>query len=131
MARKLKMTARRQKQIIDMIELGQTIAYACEAVGIHRNTELRFRKSNPDYEKLVNEALESRAELVADSLFMQALNGDVSAIKFFLINRANDKWKSEQYMKVSGDEKGAPIGIAIKEVLVELTRQPEDSEQKE
>jgi hypothetical protein len=112
-ARTVKMTKKRQKEMIELLGLGHTITYACELVGVHRNTEYKFRRENSEYAEQVENVLVSRVELVEDALFANAIKGDVGAQKFWLMNRANKDWKSERYHKIAGDDMGVPVTIIV------------------
>jgi hypothetical protein len=67
-------------------------------------------------------------EIVEDALFALAVSGSYNAQRFWLLNRARDRRKSETHHLLSG-EGGGPLEIPIKEIVVVPLEQPElDSE---
>lgn len=122
MAPPRKMTQSRAKIVIEALRNGYTIADACELAGICRETEIRYRRANPDYAKQVQEALEARVEIVEDALYKSAITGNYHAQRFFLVNRSGGRWRSEAYYEIEDGDKSA------KTILLKINFLPQVSE---
>jgi hypothetical protein len=126
--RKQRMTQLRQRMMVGLLMNGHTISGACEAINVSRTTKLKFRKENEDYRRKVEEALDARVEIVEDALFALAVSGSYHAQRFWLLNRARNRWKAESHHYLSG-EGGGPIEIPIREIIVAPLLQPELDEE--
>lgn len=128
MPRPKKMTKKVKREIIDLLKKGQTMVYICDLLRIDRATEWRERRDVPEWAAEVEEALTLRDEVVEDALYLKASTGDVTAARFWLLNRAAERWHSEQFIGQQVNVVTIPGGVvAISEVVVELP--PVESEQ--
>lgn len=118
MGRRPKMTKAVQDLIVDAILNGHTISSACELAKVARQTEYAYRMKDDDYRKRVDEALDSRNELVEDALFVTALSGNVQAQRFFLINRGRPRWRSEFGKAIEESGGVGVLAIPVKEISV-------------
>jgi hypothetical protein len=74
------------------IAKGSSIAFACKNAEIGTTAFWMWRKKHPRIEQLTTRLIMSRVQMVEDSLFQACLDKNVSAIIFFLTNRAGDVW---------------------------------------
>ncbi len=120
MGRRVVMTKVLKDNLIKALSEGNTLTMACEMVGISRSTEWYYRRSHPDWKERVMSVLECRNEIVEDALYAKAASGDYAAARFWLVNRAPDKWKPEaNQVRLSTDD-NRPLPIrCITEVVVE------------
>jgi hypothetical protein len=66
---------------------------ACNAAGVGYSTFWRWRKKSERLDLLVDAIIAGRIAIVEDSLFMACtVDRNISAIIFFLTNRASEKW---------------------------------------
>lgn len=77
-----------KSKLIRILEETPLINYACKKVGIGRTTFYRWMKSNLEFKRGVERALESGrsqwVEVAESSLMKNVKNGKMDAIKFFL-----------------------------------------------
>lgn len=125
--RKPKITKKIEKLILDAVAEGQTMIYICEKLKLNRQTEWLYRKSHDDYRLKLEATLDMRDEIVEDALYSKAVGGDVTAVRFWLTNRAGNKWKNIQDSRVGGDSSGVPVQIGVREILVEIPTSSIDS----
>lgn len=124
-----KMTERTKFLFIEALWNGMTIEKACKVLGVNRSTEWRARQDDPKYKYRFNEARMRRDEMVEDALFKNALDGDVAAQRFFLINRAKKRWRSTWDQIVPEDAEGVILpmfDIDIKEIVIKKADAPPD-----
>lgn len=117
-----------EELILDGISNGQTMVWICSQLRITRQTEWNYRKIHPAYSRKLSAALERRVEMVVDSLYSKAVEGDVSAQKFYLTNRSGKQWRNIQETQVGGIEEGHPIRVGVKEIIVELPKSAMDDD---
>lgn len=123
MPRKPRMDPRRQRMMVELLKNGFTLSGACEAVGVSRATDLKFRNEHEGYRKEVEEALDPRVEIVVDALFALAVSGSYHAQRFWLLNRARHRWRHKSHHVLSGPG-GSPIEIPIRDIVVVPLEQP-------
>ena len=79
--------------VLRQLRKGSAILKACEVAGMAPSTFYRWRKKNPRMSDLCDAIIGVRINVVEDALFMAAtVDRNISAIIFFLTNRAGDKW---------------------------------------
>lgn len=93
-----------QKEVfLENLANGSKVYEACNASGFSYGSYYNWRHSDKPgdiaYIKRIDKALESRTELVVDSLFNQAITGNVTAIIFWLCNRGPAEWSNTHYIK--------------------------------
>ena len=81
---KKKYTAEKQNIVIDLISEGKTFAEACQEVGISRSLEWCERKANDVYAERIETAKELRIQSVEGKLYDLCMEGNITAIIFFL-----------------------------------------------
>ena len=66
------------------------IAITCEKVQISRATYYNWMNNDPEFKSAVNTILKSRPDVLFDRMFNEAVNGNVSALKFMLTHLHDD-----------------------------------------
>ncbi len=89
------------KSIISDLKSGASMGYAIQRSGVKSHvTILNWRKKSPRLDKLIKAAEDystnKRTGMVVDSLFKNAMSGNVAAQIFWLKNRAKDEWRDSQ-----------------------------------
>ena len=141
---KVKMTKR---AYIQSLKCGVTRAKAAEAANVGVTTIWEWAKDDEQFAKDVEIALESRINIVVDSLFMNAVgkgeyvnkegkkvidSGNVIAQIFWAKNRGKGKWKDKQEIDIK-----VPDTIRVKAFIqagaepVIKDEEPEEVEEKE
>jgi hypothetical protein len=91
--RRLSPQTKKMLGVLRQLRKGSAILKACEVAGMAPSTFYRWRKKNPRMSDLCDAIIGVRINVVEDSLFMAAtVDRNISAIIFFLTNRAGDKW---------------------------------------
>ena len=75
---------RQKKRFIETLEAQGTVLYAAKAAGISRWTAYRWRQEDPDFDSRWDEALENAVDVVENSLYQKAVNGDTICMIFYL-----------------------------------------------
>ena len=88
-----------QKILIENIIAGKNITDACEAAGVARSSYYDWY-DDKDFRREIEKAKDSRVHAVEDMLFKKCEEGDTTAIKFFLCNRAKERWQDVGKMQV-------------------------------
>lgn len=76
------------KALLNAFKQGATTTAACKSAGISTVILWRWCKNWPNLAKRIEQLKDCRTPLVIDSLFAQAVQGNVQAQKFYLINKA-------------------------------------------
>lgn len=84
----------KKEAILLSLKDGSTVSAACHACGISRNTFYSWLKEDSAFATKVDEAQKSRIQHVEDSLYKKAIEGNMTAIIFFLCNREPERWKN-------------------------------------
>ena len=86
-------TRNRQKRaFLESLEKGVSIKEACDYAGVSRMTIWRWRKKYLGFNNKVLLIIDSRTQTVEDALYMNAVNGNITAQIFWLKNRAKERW---------------------------------------
>ena len=102
------MDSKRKKKaiesILESLSNGSSIVKACDKAVIDVSTFWHWRKKSKCLEEKVEAIIESRIQVVEDSLYKEAVKGNATLIMFFLQNRAGDKWQDKRHFEgnVSG-----------------------------
>ena len=84
------------KIILKCLRGGKTIEESCKAAGISTFTLWNWRKHWEKLDKAVRNAIDGCIQIVEDSLFKAARDGNMTAIIFFLTNRYPEKWADKR-----------------------------------
>jgi hypothetical protein len=90
--RSLKTKTKKILAVLRGLAKGSSIAFACKHADIGTTTFWNIRQKNARIEALAKRLIESRIQTVEDSLFQACIDKNVTAIIFFLTNRAGDRW---------------------------------------
>jgi len=95
---------RRKKRriILENLKNGATKTKACAEADIDRRTLYRWMALSKIFKRDVEEAIEIQIGVVEDMLYKGAAEGDLAAQKFFLCNRAPNKWKDATRHEIGG-----------------------------
>ncbi len=97
-----KFNAKKRKEFLEILKKGGTIVQACKAVGVSFPTVKKYREKNPKFNEKVQAYLDTQVEMVASALYKKALEGNVTAQIFFLVNRSQGRsWASEKWSNVN------------------------------
>lgn len=106
--------AREQAMLLEQLRKVPIVQFACEKTGIGRATYYRWRKEDPEFAKMSDEALEEGTFLVSDMAESQLLtairDGNLGAVMYWLRHRNphyNSKLEVTARIK-SMDEKLTP-----------------------
>ena len=114
---------KRQKVYLDSLAEGSSKTTAAAATGVSYELIRLYRKEQPEFSELEEQAQLSATEKVEDALFQAASSGNVRACEVWLYNRCPDKWKDQRNIKVGGDGSGVPIPVQMQ--TVRILRPPE------
>lgn len=84
----------KKKAIIQSLQDGSTVVSACQAAGLGRSAFYDWYKTDVAFKDQVDKAQKSRIHHVEDSLYKKAIEGNMTAIIFFLCNRSPEDWKN-------------------------------------
>lgn len=94
-------TPERRQRYLDLLSSGVPCMAAARAVKIHYTTVVDHRRRDPEFAEAEEQARLGAVEAIEDALFQAAASGNVPAIKFFLTNRAPDRWRDTAAVSVS------------------------------
>lgn len=75
---------RQKKKFIETLEAQGTVLHAAKAAGVSRWTAYRWRKEDLEFADQWDEALENAVDVVENSLYQKAVNGDTICMIFYL-----------------------------------------------
>jgi hypothetical protein len=87
MPAKLKFTPDKKFDLLKLLKTGNSLTAASSAVGVTLATVENHRRKYPKFDRYVRSAMAAQIQVVADSLFHSACQGNVTAQIFFLCNR--------------------------------------------
>jgi hypothetical protein len=105
------------------IAKGNTISLACEKAGIVPSTFWLWRKKFPRIANLTDGIIASRIQVVEDSLFESCVNGNVTAMIFFLTNRCPERWADRRALVNNTNVFNARNQIPVKDEPEETVEQ--------
>ncbi|MBO6304141.1 MAG: hypothetical protein J6M62_03550, partial [Selenomonadaceae bacterium] len=82
---------------------GHTVEAIANKMGISKPTLYKWSKNNIDIFNALKKNLQVCNERVISTLYQKCLDGDVTAIKYWLANRAAKDWRDKQEIAVEGD----------------------------
>ena len=95
--------SRVQDKFLKELERIPIVQVACERCGISRQTVYRWKKEDPEFEALVNQALDEGEALVNDmgesQLLASMRDGNMSATRYWLSHRHPKFKKGEQAVR--------------------------------
>ena len=75
---------RQKRKFIETLEAQGTVLHAAKAAGVSRWTAYRWRQVDPEFDSRWDEALENAVDVVENSLYQKAVNGDTICMIFYL-----------------------------------------------
>ena len=90
--RRLKTRSKKILAVLRALAKGSAISFACKHADLGVTTFWNIRQKAPRIEALAQRLIQSRIQTVEDCLFQACIDKNVSAIIFFLTNRAGDRW---------------------------------------
>lgn len=75
---------RQKKKFIETLEAQSTVLHAAKAAGISRWTAYRWRQEDLEFSEQWDEAIENAVDVVENSLYQKAVNGDTICMIFYL-----------------------------------------------
>lgn len=100
MAKPYKFNDKKREQFVKFLREGYTITAASKAMGITRQTYYEAASKIPEFAAEVHQARDQVTEIIEDSLYKQALDGNTTATIFWLCNRAPHRWRHVQKIEV-------------------------------
>lgn len=119
---KRKFTPQLQRQYLDFLRQGLRRGESAKLVGLHYATVTALRKADPAFAQAEADAEAQASEQIENALFTLASEGHMEAIKFWLMNRAPERWKDPKSIKVevSGQITAESSGDRIAELEARL-----------
>jgi hypothetical protein len=99
---KYKITTKVCREAEEYAAQGLTLKQIANNLGIHRDTLNEKKKENSDFSDSVARGRDRGIAEVTNALYKGAIDGDISAIKYFLNNRDPENWKNMQHTELSG-----------------------------
>lgn len=93
----------KQKAFCELLAQGVRRQAAAKKVGIVPETYRRHMKEDTEFKAMVDEAEMEANELVENALFNSALEGNFNAQRFWLVNKAPERWSDKQNVKITND----------------------------
>jgi hypothetical protein len=88
-----KLDAEKREQLLDLLANGHSITSACRSAHINRTSYYNALKQFPEFAEAVQKVKHVLTEIVEDSLYSSAVQGNTTAIIFWLCNRVPERWK--------------------------------------
>ena len=107
----VKLTPVKKKAYIELLKQGWLKGKAAEELNLNRHTIGEAAKVDSEFAQAIGDAFLVKHENVEDALYKRAMQGNVTAMIFYLSNRMPDRWQDVK-------------NIAIKGQLLQMT--PED-----
>lgn len=82
---------------------GHTIKTIADKMGISKSMLYKLRSEFVEIKDALQKNLEICNNRVISTLYQKCLDGDVTAIKYWLANRAAKDWRDKQEIAVEGD----------------------------
>jgi len=98
------MRYKKAKTICESLKQGAGIYQSCSKAGLSAMSFWRWRQENPKFDKFVERLLAGRTQLVIDALYKKALEGNPTAMIFWLKNKAGWRDVIEHSGKIEGGE---------------------------
>ena len=116
---KTELSLKKIEIVLKSLEKGSSITKACESADLTRHVFYEWKNQSVENQKRFDEIIDSRTLVVEDSLFKSAMEGNVTAQIFWLVNRAPYRWKhkSEQEVKIKEEMSSDQVMERVKDVL--------------
>lgn len=91
----------RRRTYLEHLAGGLRRGEAAKLAGVSRSTVNTYRKIDPAFVTMEEEAEGEATERIEDALYQLAESGHLEAMKFVLMNRQPDRWKDPKTLKVT------------------------------
>ena len=108
-------TPEKREALLQSLGAGASRLRACEAAAIGRRTFYTWLNDDDDFRTDVEAAEAGCTMSVEDALYRKALDGNTTAMIFWLQNRAPDRWQDRRNLRVSGDPDGVPVQVQVEQ----------------
>ena len=89
---------------------GLTTAQIGDVLGVNERTVYRYKKNDSRFSQAIKEGQAKGIETISNALFKAGKDGNVTAMIFFLKNRAPAEWRDKQDLEHTGPG-GGPIQL--------------------
>lgn len=113
-------TPERRELYLECLRRGLRHGEAARCSGVSRQTVWYYIKSHPEFRERAEVAEWDAADAVEDALWRLAIGGNFQAIRFWLVNRAPERWSRNPAPAVKPAPPPRPQNLA--EVQAELLR---------
>jgi hypothetical protein len=107
-------TPRGADRLLAKLSQGESVAAACRAQRISRQTYYRWREEDPEFAAAADDAIEAGTDVLEDIALKRAKAQSDTLIIFLLKGRRREKWGDKSLHEVSGPN-GAPLTITLAE----------------
>lgn len=88
---------------------GLTEEQIAHAIGIHRDTLTNHKKRNSELSEAIKRGRAKGIAKVSNALFEAAISGNVTAMIFYLKNRAPNEWSDRHEVTAAGGSPLVPV----------------------
>jgi len=110
-----------RKVLIELLRKGFSRNEACKQAGISLSNLIKYIARDEEIRNAITEAELEACEKIENALYKSALEGNFQAQKFWLCNRAPDRWKDVS-SRSSRDSGSASIEVHVKNVFEDIDR---------
>lgn len=86
----------KERLLVSLKECSGIVTFACEKVGLSRQTFYRWCRDDPEFKERVDAINELQIDVAEASLLKKIQNGDTTAIIFYLKTKGKDRGYSER-----------------------------------
>ncbi len=92
-------------KLLDMLIEGVRPSQAMKALGLSMSVYYDHYNTDPDFAAMVDQAEEHATDVIENSLWQRAKEGNVEAIKEWLHNRRSSRWADSKNINLNGKVK--------------------------
>ena len=107
-------TTKKIAKILDSIEQGMAISIACEKHDLSRPTFYKWVNDDEANKKKLYTIIDQRTSDVEDALFRKAIDGDTTAMIFWLKNRSRERWADVSRQEIALSDEIREVEIKIR-----------------
>ena len=95
-ARLTKFTRKKKEAYLELLRQGLRRGLAAQSIGLDRHTVVTAVRNDPEFAAEVDQAELDACEIVENSLYQKACDGNTTAIQVWLYNRDPERWKDQR-----------------------------------
>ncbi len=99
-----------RRKCISLIRNGMGVVQAAKELMVSPSSIVHYSRAHPEFHAILAEArmaaIRLKNENVEDALYQKAIDGDVSAVKFWLTNRSPSRWTDRRHIAYQGKVSG-------------------------